>query len=69
MFNTMNTAPALMRLEEVCKMLGICRTTLWKLQRDNPNFPKPLQITSRKKAYRRSDIERFINDDKNLCFS
>lgn len=58
-----------MSVSEVCNLLNVCRTTLWKLSKTNPNFPNPIQITAKRKAYRKADIERFINDDNNLCKS
>lgn len=35
-------------LEEVCKVLGIKRTTFYKLRKTDPTFPKPIEALSRR---------------------
>lgn len=37
-------------------------TTLWKLQQENPDFPKPVVGIDSKKRWRVSDIKRFVEN-------
>lgn len=60
---TIPTKPVLAELvtlnvHEVCKVLGVHRTALWKL-RKGPDFPRPLGLT-RTLAWRAVDIQRWL---------
>jgi predicted DNA-binding transcriptional regulator AlpA len=37
------------------------RTTLWRWEKENPNFPKSKRFSARKKGYLRSEIVAYIN--------
>lgn len=49
----------LVNQNQLAKLLGICRTTLWKL-RKNPDFPKPVEITRKSCGWRAIDVHRWM---------
>src|SRR5262249_49888250 len=53
-------ADRLMTTVEVCQMLKVCRTGLWRMTKDH-GFPKGTLINGRDKRYWRSDVIRWVN--------
>lgn len=51
---------ALIRPRQVALLLGISCSTLWRLARTSPDFPKPLKISARVSAFRAGDLRRFL---------
>ncbi len=50
-----------LRQADVEKLTGFGRTTLWKLRREDPSFPKPhLPTGGRAIRYRESDVRRWM---------
>jgi len=47
------------RLGEVVKMIGVSRTTLWRMVRDGV-FPSPIRITTRNRGYVLDDVEAWM---------
>jgi prophage regulatory protein len=47
------------RATEVLKMIGVSRTTLWRMVRSGV-FPAPIQITSRNRGYLLQDVEAWM---------
>jgi predicted DNA-binding transcriptional regulator AlpA len=46
--------------KEVCRRVGLSRTTLWELTR-NGEFPRPVSITGKKRVgYVSSEVETWI---------
>lgn len=45
--------------KEVCDMFHICRVTLHRWEKNNPDFPKPFRINTRVLRYRKSEIEDY----------
>jgi len=45
-----------------CELLGgVSAVTLWRRQKDDPTFPRPIQFTPRGRRYwRRAEIEAWI---------
>lgn len=56
------TAEKLMTKEEVCQVLEISRTSLWRLERGGRKvgFPKSLKVRGMGTRYRKSEIEAFL---------
>ena len=52
-------APELYRLPDVCTTLGVGRSTLYKLLATDPEFPRPVRVTTRAVRWRRVDVERW----------
>jgi len=48
------------RLDESAKYLGISKTTLWRLQQTDPNFPQVIRITSRCCVFRKADLDAYL---------
>ncbi|TIN78334.1 AlpA family phage regulatory protein [Mesorhizobium sp.] len=46
-------------IKEVCRRVGISRTTVWQLIRDG-KFPRLVQITPKRKGFVDSEIEAWI---------
>ncbi len=44
---------------EVVKMLGVSRTTLWRLVQAGA-FPRPIQITERNRGYLLDDVQAWM---------
>jgi prophage regulatory protein len=44
---------------EVVKMIGVSRTTLWRMVRDGL-FPSPIRITTRNRGYVLDDVEAWM---------
>lgn len=47
-------------IKEVCRRVGISRTTVWQLIRDG-KFPRLVQITPKRKGFVDSEIDAWIN--------
>jgi len=43
----------------VCDMFQVSRSTLYRWEKYNPDFPKPLRINTKVLRYRKIDIEEF----------
>lgn len=52
---------SLVSLEALQAELGICRGTLYKVRR-SPDFPKPVHVSGRRKAYLRADIKEWVRN-------
>lgn len=46
---------------EAAHMLNVGKTTLYELERDDPDFPPKVQVTTKKVGYRYSDLVAYIN--------
>ncbi|KQT52243.1 MULTISPECIES: helix-turn-helix transcriptional regulator [unclassified Aureimonas] len=53
-------AGALLSTTEVCELMKVGRTTLWKLERTTA-FPKPITFGMRMKRWREAEIQRYID--------
>lgn len=54
--------------KQVCVLLGISNTTLWRLTRNDDHFPRGIKITNRKTLFRYSDLITWANSlDSSLC--
>lgn len=53
----------LMTLCELCEYLKISRSTLWRL-RQKKDFPKMIELSERKKLFKRKEIERYLRCNK-----
>jgi prophage regulatory protein len=49
------------RPSEVLRMIGVSRTTLWRMVRDGL-FPAPVRITTRNRGYVLADVEAWMRD-------
>lgn len=51
----------ILRLEEVTKMVGLSRTTLWRMERKG-EFPARVPLSSRSVGWRFADIDRWMRE-------
>lgn len=49
------------RLNKMCELLGLGKTTIWELSRHDPDFPKPVKLTSQCTAWRVDEVQAWIN--------
>ena len=49
-----------LRLPAVVKLTGTSNTTVWDLSRNDPNFPKPIKITSQITAWRADELFKWL---------
>ena len=50
--------PVLLRMAEVQRFLRIARTTIHTLLKNDPTFPRPVQITQKAVGWRKAGIGR-----------
>ncbi|WP_424992417.1 helix-turn-helix transcriptional regulator [Oceaniradius stylonematis] len=50
----------LLTINETAARLAIGRTKLWELATRDPDFPKPVSVTGRRKAFVKSEIDGWI---------
>lgn len=53
-------AEHLVPLGEVARMLGIARTTLWRLRRFDRTFPPPIRVTDHTSRYSVNEIRDWL---------
>ncbi|MBS7698689.1 MULTISPECIES: helix-turn-helix domain-containing protein [unclassified Chelatococcus] len=54
------TASELIDGAEVCRVLGISRSSLWRLVRDGV-FPRPIALSAQTRRWRREDLAKYID--------
>ncbi|MEZ1435429.1 AlpA family phage regulatory protein [Pseudomonas shirazica] len=54
----------LLKFESVCGMVGLSRTTLWRLEKVGA-FPRRIKVTSRCVRWRHSEVKAWI--DQGAC--
>lgn len=52
--------PAVLRPRDAATYLGIGLSTIWRWAQVDPEFPRPLKIASRVTAWRKADLDAFI---------
>ena len=58
---TSATLDRILRFREVCWMIGLSRTTLWRKVRDG-EFPAPVRLGANSIGWRRSAVEGWLSD-------
>lgn len=58
---SLSDLPALVRASVLCRSLGVSRSTLHKWTREG-KFPPPIRFGSRFTAWRRADVEKWLNE-------
>lgn len=58
--NGVAVSERLVPLGEVARMLGIARTTLWRLRRTDPTFPVGINVTDHTLRYSSDEIRAWL---------
>ncbi len=56
----------IIRAPEVIAMVGMSRTTLWRMEREG-TFPKRLQLSTRNVGWKRASVEQWIQERKEVA--
>ena len=56
-----NLEPMLLRPSAVARRLGVSRSTLWRLSRNDPDFPKSIGLTRGAVAWRVSELDAWVD--------
>ena len=52
--------PAMLRLRDLTAYIGVGRTAIYALRSDDPNFPAPVSVGKRAVAWKRVEIDKWI---------
>jgi len=50
-----------LRPKQAAQYLNIGVSTLWKWNKENPNFPERIKLGERVTVWRKSDLDNFVN--------
>jgi predicted DNA-binding transcriptional regulator AlpA len=50
----------LVRIPELCRMLGICKSTVYNYAKTDPDFPKPRRITARAVGFDYNEVVAYV---------
>ncbi|MCY4156982.1 MAG: AlpA family phage regulatory protein [Gammaproteobacteria bacterium] len=53
--------PALLRVRDLMAYLNFGRTGIYKLVKEDPTFPRSIQLSNRAVAWKREEIDRWID--------
>ena len=57
-----------LRLNAVCDLVGLGKTTVWNLSRNDPDFPKPVKLSARCTAWRADEVQAWIDSRSRVQF-
>ena len=57
-----------LRLNAVCDLIGLGKTTVWTLSRNDPEFPKPVKLSTRCTAWRADELNAWIDSRERVQF-
>lgn len=56
------------RLKAVCELLGLSKSTVWSLSKNDPAFPKPVKISPNCTAWRADELNAWIDSRERVQF-
>lgn len=56
------------RLPKMRELLGLSNTTIWELSRHDPDFPKPVKLTSQCTAWRADEVQAWMESRERVQF-
>ena len=59
---------AFYRLPKMCEMLGLSKSSIWNLSRNNPDFPKPVKLSAQCTAWRADEVQAGIDSRERVRF-
>ncbi len=60
----------LVNIKQACKMLNLSATTVYRLVKNDPNFPKLIKLTAKKNVFKYSDLKAWtdrLREGENQC--
>lgn len=63
-----NPVSGFYRLNKMCELLGLGKTTIWDLSRHDPDFPKPVKLTSQCTAWRADEVQAWMESRERVQF-
>lgn len=63
-----DTIEQIARPKRAMELLGVARTTFYRMQKTDPNFPKPIKLSVRNSGYLITEIQDYIkqlSDNRN----
>lgn len=66
--NQNQSACAFYRLPKMCEMLGLSKSSIWSLSRNNPDFPKPVKLSAQCTAWRADEVQAWIDSRERVRF-
>lgn len=52
----------LLSIKETAKIIGVAQVTLWRMIRNDKEFPKPFKLTPKKTVFKATQITAWLND-------
>ncbi|WP_439567745.1 helix-turn-helix transcriptional regulator [Sphingopyxis sp.] len=65
----MTNEPIVLSVEEACKEIGLSEPTMRRRAADDPNFPRKIKLSVRRVGYLRSDIETYLQRQREQAFA
>lgn len=66
--NQNNPISGFYRLPKMRELLGLSNTTIWELSRHDPDFPKPVKLTSQCTAWRADEVQAWMESRERVQF-
>lgn len=65
----MTSEPIVLSVEEACRELSLSEPTMRRRAADDPTFPRKIKLSVRRVGYLRSDIEAYLQRQRELAFA
>lgn len=66
--NQNNTVFGFYRIKKMCELLGLSKTTIWTRSATDPDFPKPVKLTSQCTGWRADEVQAWIESRERVQF-
>jgi prophage regulatory protein len=54
------TPVRILRIADVCEIVGICRASIYNWMKTDPAFPKPVRIGTRNIGFRSDEVAAYV---------
>lgn len=65
----MTSEPFVLSVEEACRELSLSEPTMRRRVADDPTFPRKIKLSVRRVGYLRSDIEAYLQRQREQAFA
>lgn len=52
----------ILSIDDVAELLGVAKSTVWRLHTQEESFPEKIQISPGRVGYRESDLEEWLEE-------